>query len=255
MQLAVFTAVEANADVTLKQDVWKGITGASGARRGEYFHWYKNVKNIKRMMQYGTGDFKQAIASIHDVGTVMLNNIGFAKANLAKGVLDTFATGDNFMGTVEKDDGTGKKVTSREQIKIGYRANSTTVNEESDWVKTARAHGRLLWAGPSHTTANMMLTLKSLQAKVPAIDAKHFEAVAWAIFAFWNKDFFTFKDGYHTFHEVMDVAKGYGVPYAPFTYPANPPPASPTSGLDTDDQIWQQNPAYESGWQTNPLAE
>ena len=51
VQRAVFTAVEAITDVTLKQDVWKGITGASGARRGEYFHWYKNRKNIKRMMQ------------------------------------------------------------------------------------------------------------------------------------------------------------------------------------------------------------
>jgi hypothetical protein len=136
------------------------------------------------------------------------------------------------MGTVEGEDGN----TTRKQIKIGYRANSTTVNEDYDWVKTARAHGALLWAGPSHTTATMMFTLRSLSEKVPAIDVKHMEAVAWAIFGFWNKDFFTFKDGYHTFHEVMDIAKGYGVPYTPFTYPAEPPPAPVTvEGEDEHD--------------------
>lgn len=236
-QRAMYTAIEMITDDQLKSDVWKGMTGAKGARRGEYFHWYKNVKNIKTMMQQGTGDFKQAIANIHDVSTVMLNNVGFGKSNVAKGVLDTHATNNDFMGTVEKDDGngTGGKTTSREQIKIGYRANSTTVNENYDWVQTARAHGALLWAGPSHTTATMMFTLRNLAAKVPNIDVKHMEAVAWAIFGFWNKDFFTFKDGYHTFHEVMDVAKGYGVPYTPFTYPSEPPPAPVTQDVEEEE--------------------
>jgi hypothetical protein len=97
----------------------------------------------------------------------------------------------------------------------------------------------------------MMMMLKSLKEKVPAVDVSHLEAVAWAIFAFWNKDFFTFKDGYHTFHEVMDIAKGYGVPYEPFTYPSEPPPAAPDQGLEDggeggEDGIqWKVNPLYQ----------
>lgn len=240
VQRAIYTAIEMITDDQLKSDVWKGMTGGKGARRGEYFHWYKNVKNIKNMMQQGTGDFKQAIANIHDVSTVMLNNQGFGanSANFAKGILKTHATNDDFMGTVEGEDGN----TTRKQIKIGYRANSTTVNEDYDWVKTARAHGALLWAGPSHTTATMMFTLRSLSEKVPAIDVKHMEAVAWAIFGFWNKDFFTFKDGYHTFHEVMDVAKGYGVPYTPFTYPSEPPPAPVTQDVEDEQDTGETVP-------------
>ena len=160
------------------------------------------------------------------------------------------------MGTVEKDDGMNGKTRTRERIGGAaglYRANSTSVAETSDWVKTAREHGALLWAGPSHTTSDMMVTMRSLKAKVPALNNKHVEAVAWAIFAFWNKDFFTFKDGYHTFHEVMDIASQYGVPYTPFDYPTQPP----GGGGQQQEPDWQENPAFEGegGWQKNPLFE
>jgi len=256
VQRAIFQAVEAITDQQMKDKFWGGMSGdRAKARPGHYYHWYKNVKNVKTMMQAGTGDFKQAITSIHDVSDVMIQLYGAGtsgkQASLDKGALDTWATKQDFQGTVEGEDGN----TTRKDINIGYRANSTTVNEDYDWVKTARAHGALLWAGPSHTTANMMRLMKSLQVKVPAMDVTHLEAVAWAIFAFWNKDFFTFKDGYHTFHEVMDIAKGYGVPYEPFTYPSEPPPAHPDTDTEEEEPQWQVNPGYESAMQTNPLYE
>ncbi len=230
VQRAIHTAVEAVTETTFKQKFWTGMSGGNKAdkRKGEYQHWYKNVKNVKSMLEHGTGDFKQAIATIHDAGTVMFHHMGVGKHDKQKsldaGVIDTWATDDDFKGTVEKDSDTGK-VQSRERIGGAYRANSTAVNEDYDWVKTARAHGALLWAGPSHTTANMMKMMNGLRTKVTTLTAKHSEAVAWAIFAFWNKDFYTFKDGYHTFHEVMDIASQSGVPYTPFVYPTDPPSA------------------------------
>jgi hypothetical protein len=245
VQRALFVAIEAITDDPLKQDVWSGMTGDRKKGAGEYYHWYKGAGDIKKMLRKGTGDFAQAISSIHDAYKVMLFHSGIKNSNAVKGVLPSWSTGDDFAGTVETTDPTDGSVTqSRAQIASGgYRANSTTVNEDNAWVQTARAHNVLLWAGPSHTTSDMMVLMRSLRTAVPAVDETHVEAVAWAIFAFWNKDFYTFKDGYHTFHEVMDVAKTFGVPYTPFSYPANPPsaannvgtPVATTTVNDTED--------------------
>ena len=226
VQQAIYTAAEAMTNTTTKTDFWAGMGGAKG-KSGEYFHWYKSVSDVKKMMRKGTGDFAEAIASIHDASTVMNKFRGFGKSGLDtamnEGVIDSWGSGANYQGTFTKDDGG----TERRNISNTYRANSTTVNEGDDWVKEARANNALLWAGPSHTTSNMMMLMKGLENKVPGVDTSHTEAVAWAIFAFWNKDFFTFKDGYHTFHEVMDIAKGFNVRYTPFQYPKNPPPYPP----------------------------
>jgi len=49
-------------------------------------------------------------------------------------------------------------------------------------------------------------------------------ALAWAAFAFWNRRYYSHQAGAHRFHEVMDVAKAYGVDYTPFQY-SDPPGA------------------------------
>jgi GAF domain-containing protein len=48
------------------------------------------------------------------------------------------------------------------------------------------------------------------------------------------------------------LSKFFGVPYEPFTYPADPPPAAPNAGLDEDSEggedggiQWQVNPLYK----------
>jgi hypothetical protein len=48
--------------------------------------------------------------------------------------------------------------------------------------------------------------------------AQQKEALAWGIFAFFNKGLKRHKSGTHRFHEVMVVAAGYGVPYEQWAY-------------------------------------
>jgi hypothetical protein len=69
-------------------------------------------------------------------------------------------------------------------------------------------------AGKSMTTARLMELVEwaggGLGEKI---------AVAWAIFAYWKLLYNKATVPYHTFHEVMDIAQNYGVPYSPFHYP------------------------------------
>jgi hypothetical protein len=239
-QRAIHTAVEAITDDTIKDKFWRGMGGerVNGNKIGEYRHWYKGVKDVKAMLQGGTTDFKKSIAAIHDASTVMFNFRGVGKHDQetakGKGVIDTWGDKENFQGTIGGE---------RKNISHTYRATSTAVNENDEWIKEARKHHVLLWAGPSHTTSNMMMLMRGLEEK-GHVDKTHTEAVAWAIFAFWNKDFYTFKDGYHTFHEVMDIAQGFGVPYKQWEYPDKPPPnnmATPTEGTGTGDTETVEN--------------
>jgi len=246
-QRGIYTAVEAMTNDQTKQGFWSGMGGDKN--KGEYQHWYKGVKDVKSMLQGGTTDFKKAIAAIHDASTVMNKFRGFGAGGLKtakeEGVIDAWGDKENFQGTVGGE---------RKNISHTYRATSTAVNETDEWIKEARKHQVLLWAGPSHTTSNMMMLMRGLEEK-GHVNKTHTEAVAWAIFAFWNKDFYTFKDGYHTFHEVMDVAQGFGVPYKQWDYPDKPPPNNMvTATEDTDNDsgsessdIVMDEPVTETG--------
>jgi len=94
-----------------------------------------------------------------------------------------------------------------------------TLKENSGFVMAARVQGMPLWAGPSFTTARMMHL-----AQLAGARADELEALAWGIFAFWNQCYPTSSTWIHRFHEVMDMAANWGVPYEPFSYPAGAPP-------------------------------
>jgi hypothetical protein len=91
-------------------------------------------------------------------------------------------------------------------------------NEGADWTREARDNNAPLSAGPSATTAQLL----TLAVKVGA-SADEKTALAWGIFAFFNKSLHLHKSGTHRFHEVMSVAAGYGVPYEAWAYPEEPP--------------------------------
>ena len=61
-------------------------------------------------------------------------------------------------------------------------------------------------------------TLKSSSASIGAVKLSHLcaemEAMAWGLFSFFNQGLHMNRSGTHRFHEVMDVASNYGVPYA-----------------------------------------
>ena len=79
---------------------------------------------------------------------------------------------------------------------------------------TAMLFNAPMLAGKSMTTARMLELVEWAGG-----DANDKIAVAWAIFAYWKALYPASTVPFHTFHEVMDIAKNYGVPYAPFYYP------------------------------------
>ena len=94
-----------------------------------------------------------------------------------------------------------------------------TLKENSGYVMAARVMGMPIWAGPSFTTGRMMR-----MAEWAGATAQEYEALAWAIFAFWNQCYPTSSTWVHRYHEVMDMAANWGVPFTPFAYPSDIPP-------------------------------
>jgi hypothetical protein len=99
-----------------------------------------------------------------------------------------------------------------------YRASDTSVLEFNNWIATARAFKLPISAGPSMTTARMLEALVLIGASKASK-----KAMVWAIFGLWNTTYYRSTSGIHTFHEVMDIAKNYGVPYQPGKYPTSAP--------------------------------
>lgn len=94
-----------------------------------------------------------------------------------------------------------------------------TLKENSGYVMAARVQGMPVWAGPSFTTGRMLMMAEWAGAPVEEI-----KALAWGIFAFWNRCYPGYATWVHRFHEVMDMAGNFGVYYWPFVYPKDIPP-------------------------------
>jgi hypothetical protein len=93
-----------------------------------------------------------------------------------------------------------------------------TRNTDNEGTMSSAVTGTPVWAGLSMTTARMLEMVQWAGG-----GSKECECVAWAIFAFWQIDYDKRISPVHTFHEVFDVAKNYGVKYEPFFLPAAPP--------------------------------
>lgn len=99
----------------------------------------------------------------------------------------------------------------------GYR--HYTLKENSGYIMAARVHGMPIWAGPSFTTARMLM-----MAEWAGAPTEEIKALAWGIFAFWNRCYPGYATWVHRFHAVMDMAGNFGVYYWPFVYPKDIPP-------------------------------
>lgn len=146
-----------------------------------------------------------------------------------------------------------------------YRNNLATPNESDLMTQAARRHKIPMWASHSYTTLRMLQLVqwanygdknlrawfhrelesgtfkgmtpaevrsytKAHQQEISAVGMENvpqYEAVAWSIFAFWNRTLLQGIHPIHRFHEVMDIALSFGVPYAPFQYPPHPPHHDP----------------------------
>jgi len=102
------------------------------------------------------------------------------------------------------------------------RSTHYNVDESNDWVKAARVANVRLGAGPSATT---MQVLKMGKIAFPENDT--LLCIALALFEFWNSHANQKRSEIHTYHEVMVVAKAFGVSLEPdmenpgqFEYPS-----------------------------------
>ncbi len=96
------------------------------------------------------------------------------------------------------------------------RSTHFNVNEQSEWVKRARQANVRLGAGPSATTMQVLRVGRAILGTGPDAD-ETLVCVALALFAFWNLERGKLQmfSEIHTYHEVMLVAHGYGLPTVP----------------------------------------
>jgi len=167
--------------------------------------------------------FQDLVVTLHDVSDLLKKKQG----DIVK------VPPDKMFGTWFGINDFGKPEYVRRPMKgteaFRYKGDGTspdryTLKEHSGFVMAARVQGIPLWAGPSLTTGRMMR-----MAEWAGASPQELEAVAWGIFAFWNQCYPTSSTWVHRFHEVMDMAVNWGVPFTPFTYPKNIPPN--TAGL------------------------
>ena len=97
------------------------------------------------------------------------------------------------------------------------RLDHHSVNEQNAWIKAARAANVRLGAGPSATTKiTLMVCFYMLESLKYSRDRRNTILcnLALALFAFWNlnRKWLQTTSEIHTFHEVMLVAHGMGVP-------------------------------------------
>lgn len=126
-------------------------------------------------------------------------------------------------GSFQYIDLRGQTVTVNIKLGDDYRNTLSTPNESVEVIQSARDNDMVLWASHSWTTLRMMQLVKWASGN----NLDHYEAVAWAIFAFWNRTVLQGIHPIHRFHEVMDIAKNFGVYYREFTYPAHAPGYDP----------------------------
>lgn len=149
------------------------------------------------------------VAAIHD-----LTDCYFEIQPAAVQVPPSKSKGTSLVGGPHKADlvdGTGKAT---------FRDKATgTLDEQNEVIVSARWLKKPIQMGPSFTTGRFMELAHGAGADVETL-----EALAWALFAFWNQKYTTSASGVHRFHFVMDMANNYGVPYSMTAdLPADPP--------------------------------
>lgn len=115
----------------------------------------------------------------------------------------------------------GRRATFKKVLGDDYRNKLSTANEDKLITQGFREKNLPMWASHSWTTLRMLVLAN--WASGPA-KLKHHQAIAWSIFALWN-DSTTLQLAHpiHRFHEVMDIASNFGVPYQHLRYPDHAP--------------------------------
>jgi len=179
----------------------------------------KSGANIARVLkQPDAYYFEDRVVTLHDVTEFLKKNLGAVVEVPPEKCTGTYFRINDF-GTPEY---TRRPIqgTADFRYKTGPdEPDRYTLKENSGYVMAARVMGMPIWAGPSFTTGRLMR-----MAEWAGATAQEYEALAWAIFAFWNQCYPTSSTWVHRYHEVMDMAANWGVPFTPFAYPSDIPP-------------------------------
>jgi hypothetical protein len=164
--------------------------------------------------------FQDHVVTLHDICSYMKKNAGKVVE----------VPEDKSVGTYFRINDLGEAEYTRRPIRgtadfrhkgDGKENLNYTLKENSGFVMAARVQGMPIWAGPSFTTGRLMKMAEWAGAR-----PEELEALAWGIFAFWNQCYPTSSTWVHRFHEVMDMAANWGVPFEPFAYPRGVPPGN-----------------------------
>lgn len=97
----------------------------------------------------------------------------------------------------------------KNKLARGMGKTTASRDEKAPSTKLARQLNLPVWAGQSMTTVRMLNMAQWAGGQVHEMNA-----LAQGIFAFWRLEYNHTSDfAYHTLHEVMDMAKNFGVTY------------------------------------------
>jgi Domain of unknown function (DUF4157) len=196
--------------------------------KGDYSHWYP-IGGIAKILKHPEDcKLQHQIAAIHDIVDAFRRTfpnyyVVPDDKCVASSLQPRKGRGYQVVKTNMKD--ANQKLTFR----VGdLNDRDTTLEESSEIIRSYRDADMPVGFGPSFTTGR---TLQCC-AMICEENGKRGEvvefcnAIAWGLFAFWNLYYERRYSRCHTFHEAMDMASNYGVPYVPFEYPV----MCPTTG-------------------------
>jgi hypothetical protein len=218
-------------------DVKAHMWAIVGGYKHEYDAWYP-IGGLKHILYHPDRcEFKNLVAAAHDIVPAFKR---------WKGSSFGIVPDDKCKSTVLVPDGVGgydRKELSLYRIdkpdKLAFRKGNLrspdcTLLEQSEIIKAARDWDMPLEFGPSFTTGRVLQCCDYMCTKRGKLDGDlpaWLSALAWSLFAFWNVYYAKKYSRGHRFHEVMDMASNYGVPYNPFSYPLHGPSAGDPSPL------------------------
>ena len=196
-----------------------------GSYSKKYSHWYPSGGIKKCLTDPLNVQFQHRVAAIHDVVdafSTIDEKFDIVPDSKCKGtILVPDGVGGYTHHQVDLADADGNLV-----FRDGHLGSRhCTLKEENEIIMSYRKSNMPTGFGPSFTTGRTLQFCNRLCSKNNAhLHKAHWlNACAWGLFAFWNI-YYEFKfSRSHRFQEVMDMARNYGVPWTPYSYPASCP--------------------------------
>lgn len=193
-----------------------------GSYSKQYSHWYPSGGIAKILKHPEDCKLKHQIAAIHDIldafGKTFPKYDTVPKGKCVASSLRPRKWGHGYIVVQTSMLDANEKLTFR----VGsLRDKDCTLEESSEIIRSYRNVDVPVGFGPSFTTGRTLQCCASLcEANSKTGDVVElYNAIAWGLFAFWNLYYERRYSRCHTFHEAMDMASNYGVPYVPFEYP------------------------------------